>query len=370
MPRPKLVTPNYRLQLRGTIWRICWTDPASGVTRSISTRETDRQRAEIWLEQYKAGLAHPEPPPEPTINDIIDHYLEERRGHVAAFDTLEWAAIALRHHVGKLQSRMLSRRLYMTKRLASGVSPGTVIREIVTLRAALHLAERDGWIKEAPYIEAPPKPPPRDRWLSREELAQLIANAGAPHTRLFIVLAYHTAARAGAILDLTWDRVDFERRLITYDRPGRTVNKKRRAIVPINTPALVDLQAARLVATGPHVLEFRGLPVRSIKTGFNAAVRRAGIEDCSPHILRHTAATHLVMAGVPLSEIARLLGDTEAMVEKTYGKHAPDYLRRAADALAGVTGPHIVSESLDSVTQTRQGIPRLSGVSGKARRGT
>ncbi|MCL2473331.1 MAG: integrase [Alphaproteobacteria bacterium] len=49
--------------------------------------------------------------------------------------------------------------------------------------------------------------------------------------------------------------------------------------------------------------------------------------------MRHTAATWLVMEGVPLREVARLLGNSEAMVEKVYGKHSPDYLRRAVSAL-------------------------------------
>jgi hypothetical protein len=39
------------------------------------------------------------------------------------------------------------------------------------------------------------------------------------------------------------------------------------------------------------------------------------------------------MDGVPLSEVARLLGNSEAMVEKVYGKHSPDYLRRAVGVL-------------------------------------
>ena len=39
------------------------------------------------------------------------------------------------------------------------------------------------------------------------------------------------------------------------------------------------------------------------------------------------------MEGVPLSEVARLLGDSEKTVERVYGKHAPDYLRRAVNAL-------------------------------------
>jgi hypothetical protein len=47
----------------------------------------------------------------------------------------------------------------------------------------------------------------------------------------------------------------------------------------------------------------------------------------------------MVMAGVPMVEIARMLGDSVAMIEKVYGKHHPEFLRRAADALAGETGP-------------------------------
>jgi hypothetical protein len=39
------------------------------------------------------------------------------------------------------------------------------------------------------------------------------------------------------------------------------------------------------------------------------------------------------MEGVPLREVARLLGNSESMVEKIYGKHSPDYLRRAVSAL-------------------------------------
>jgi len=39
------------------------------------------------------------------------------------------------------------------------------------------------------------------------------------------------------------------------------------------------------------------------------------------------------MDGVPLREVARLLGNSEKMVKEVYGKHSPDYLRRAVNAL-------------------------------------
>jgi integrase len=269
---------------------------------------------------------------------------------VAAFATLQYAAASIRRHVGNLEPRMLARRAYLDRRTCDEVSDGTIRREVSALRAALAWAQREQWIDAAPYVEMPPRPAPRERWLTKEEVDQLIRSASSPHMRLFVALAYHTAARAGAILDLEWDRVDLERKLITYDRPGRQQSRKRRAIVPINKVALAELQSARMVAVSDYVIEFRGKPVASIKTGFRAACRRA---ECSPHVLRHSSATHLVMAGIPMIEIARMLGDTVAMVEQVYGKHSPSFLRNAADALAGN-----VSATLSDLSRAPQGNPR------------
>lgn len=303
------------------------------------------------------------------MSDVLDHYLAERKPHVAAYDTLEWACQGLRRHLGTLEPRMLSRRMYIDRRAPEGASPGTIGREVSTLRAALALAERDGWITKAPYIEMPPRPPARDRWLTREEVDRLIESAETPHMRLFIILAFHTAARAGAILDLRWGQVDFTARLVNYDRPGRRRSNKRRAVVPVNVIALTALQQARTVAVSDHVIEYRGKPVESIKTGFIAACRRAEIEDCTPHTIRHTAATHMVMAGVPLAQIARMLGDTEAMIERVYGKHSPSYLRAAADALAGETRPRAISRISESAaSDTRESADSNGQTQGTKRR--
>jgi hypothetical protein len=43
----------------------------------------------------------------------------------------------------------------------------------------------------------------------------------------------------------------------------------------------------------------------------------------------------MIQAGVPIPEVARFLGNSEKMVERVYGRNAPDDLRRAAAALAG-----------------------------------
>jgi integrase len=222
------------------------------------------------------------------------------------------------------------------------VGPGTIGKEVRILRAALRWAVAEKWISHAPNVESPPKPAPRERFLSREEADALVQACGAPHLRLFVILALNTAARRGAILDLRWDQVDLDKRIIHFRRPGRAETKKRRATVPINTTALAALQEAALLAVTDHVIEWNGKPVHSIRHSFENAVKRAGIAYCTRHDLRRTAASWMMMARVPVEEIAAMLGDTPEMVRKVYGRFDPSYLSNAARALEGDTSPRIV----------------------------
>ena len=82
-------------------------------------------------------------------------------------------------------------------------------------------------------------------------------------------------------------------------------------------------------------VEYAGEKVASVETGTRAAARRANLPGVTPHILRHTAATRMALAGVPMIEIARMLGHRDSRIaERVYAKHSPDYLRRAVDALS------------------------------------
>ena len=58
-------------------------------------------------------------------------------------------------------------------------------------------------------------------------------------------------------------------------------------------------------------LEPAGAQVESVKPGTRAAARRADLPGVTPHILRHTAAPWMAMAGVAMAVIARLLGHTD-----------------------------------------------------------
>ena len=203
----------------------------------------------------------------------------------------------------------------------------------MTLRAALQWAMDERWIARLTALEIPSAPQPRDRWLTRDEATRLLAAARAPHVRLFLALALHTAGRAGALLALRWDAVDLPARLLNL---GGSVGNKGRAVVPINDALLPLLTEAHRGRTSKWVIEHGSNQVGSVATGTRAAARRAGLPGVTPHILRHTAATWMAQAGVPMVQIARFLGHrTTATTESVYAKHGPEYLRCAAAALTG-----------------------------------
>lgn len=188
-------------------------------------------------------------------------------------------------------------------------------------------------IPRAPHIERPAKPMPKDRWLSRAEVERLIDAAETPHIRLAILLMLGTAGRAGAILDLTWDRVDFERGQINLRLPD-AVTRKGRAIVPMNRGLRAALSSALEAALSDYVVEYAGGRVKSIRRGFDNAVKRAKLDGVTQHTLRHTAAVHMVSAGQPIEKVAQFLGHSNSSITySTYARFAPEHLREAAEVL-------------------------------------
>ena len=113
---------------------------------------------------------------------------------------------------------------------------------------------------------------------------------------------------------------------------GERKTKKRRPVVQI-TPALMSyIETMYKQRINEFVLDHPG----DVWKGFRRCTALAGLaDDVTPHTLRHTRAVHLAQKGVPLLEIAGLLGDTIGTVAATYLHYSPDHLSGVmkADAL-------------------------------------
>lgn len=302
----------------------------------ISTGCEDRAAAEAVLARYVEGEDRPKGVTS-SISKILALYLVNRtEENVPGLARLEWAHKPLTRFFGEKPIEIISPdtcRSYLKWRVADGVSGGTVRTEMQALRAALNWALKTKKIGEVPEITMPPRAASRDRWLTRGEAARLIDGCRAHHIKLFVMLAMHTGARKGAILGLEWDKVELDLRQVDFVT-GQTVTRKRRSKLPINDTLLAALVEAKAACETAYVIEYAGGRVANIKHGFHDACVRAGLKNVTPHTLRHTAATWMAQAGVPLWDIAGFLGHTSTdMVTETYGHWHPDYLKKAAQAL-------------------------------------
>ena len=163
--------------------------------------------------------------------------------------------------------------------------------------------------------------------------------------------------------------VDLERGIFYRLAGGQRASSKRQPPAPIPPGLLAHLRRwARPDSDGnlpAHFVMWNGKPVKSVKVGFGRAVKLAGLPGVTPHTLRHTCATWLMQAGVPIWEAAGCLGMSPELVEKTYGHHHPDHLKGAASAF----GRHrqarvVVGESVGNVITLPTKSAETAGLAG------
>tara|TARA_R110000868_G_scaffold273500_1_gene532707 strand:+ start:631 stop:1599 length:969 start_codon:yes stop_codon:yes gene_type:complete len=299
--------------------------------RRVGLKATDRFQATAEAAELVGHIEQRKPRQRLTVGQIVEAYLEQSEAIWKDIERHHWKSA--RVYFEKLGVSDVDERVCKLFAAKDGRKPGSTRKSLSTIRAALRWAERKALIEKAPHIWLPPAPPPRDRRLSREEFAQLeLAADTTPHLSAFIGIARFTAARAGAILSLRWEQIDFAQRRITLGGSGR---QKRRAVVPLHPDLAWRLVLMREAAETDHVIEWAGKPVRSIKNAFRKAVERAGLDkSVTPHVIRHTSASWMAQAGIPMAEISAVLGHRDSRTtERIYAKFSPEYLQRAVRAL-------------------------------------
>lgn len=228
---------------------------------------------------------------------------------------------------------------YVDKRIAQPafhrgrpVRPATVNRELVFLSGVFSEAERRGYVERNPVRGIAHLPERNDklRWLTVEEEGKLLAYCPA-FLRPIVLLAIHTGMRRGEILNLKRVDLNFTDGLI---RVADTKNHKARYI-PMNAKAREILEQTPEVLGVPFVFVNPDTGDRYVDTthAFLRACRRAGITGLRFHDLRHTFASRLAQAGVPLNNIRELMGHGSMQMVLRYAHLSPNCLRDAVAVL-------------------------------------
>lgn len=370
MPRPNRGAYLKFLRHRGVFY-IQWSEGGRIKQRSTGTADSgtaEAALAEFIQERARGVRTGPRDPSEFSIDEALDLYGTEHAPNAADPERIGYAIAALVPFWGSRMVGDVTRETCRAYGRHRGMKPGTIRRELATLRAAINYAKEEGRLTYAPTVHLPQKPEGRDRWLRREEAAALLnaARNGHESTRgylpLFILIGLYTGARKGAILGLRWPQVDFVAGRINFNEPGRERTSKGRAHLPIPKRLLTFLRLARRRGTDlGYVIHRHGERVASIKRGFNAACIDAGLaepvmvagvadgenvmvpkldaegavivkQSISPHVLRHTCGTWLAQRGVPLDKIGAWLGHTDGRTTQLYAHHHPDFMAEALHA--------------------------------------
>ncbi|OVE49404.1 hypothetical protein CBW21_05845 [Chromobacterium violaceum] len=186
------------------------------------------------------------------------------------------------------------------------------------------------WIERAPVFKKKKEAKIRIRWLKKEEANRLLSEL-APHLQAIVRFALATGFRHSNIIDLEWSQVNLVQKL-AWIHPEQA--KAGEAIgMPLNETAMETL----IAQVGKHprfVFTYRGQKLKQkAATGWRNALKRAGIRNFRFHDLRHTWASWMVQAGVPLHILQELGGWHSFEMVKRYAHLAPEHLRSHTEAI-------------------------------------
>jgi integrase len=268
-----------------------------------------------------------------SFNELAHLYLEwantNHRGYASTRSRVEH----LKEEFGALQLGEITPLMidsYVARRAAIR-KPATVNREIEILRHMFRKAQEWGKALDNPakHLRLLWASNRRLRYLSLEEMERLPSVADEGH-RPILIAALHTGLRRGELFKLTWQDVDFKQGVV---QAVHTKNGERREVPMSDTLRETLRSLPRSLASACVFPGKTGKGLVDIRKRFHRALREAGIEGFVFHDLRHTFASHLVMAWVDLMTVKEFLGHKSLQITLRYAHLAPDYKRSTISRL-------------------------------------
>lgn len=351
-----------------------WYDKSSGLwyIRDGSTKrgtgcgQDERAGAEEALRQYIAQKYEPPTDNRPSrllVADVLTFYTREiapgQKSQTTSYAVdrlVDWWGVrplsdVRRSTCQEYVAHRMSQPIRQAKKAKEPktVSAETARRELTVLRAAINAYHAETPLEALPVVTLPKASDARPDWLRRGQVAKLIRatrkfddKEAARALQRFILLGVYTGTRSGALRRLGWlpntlgGHIDVDAGVIHRRGDDEEETKKRRPTVRIPQRLAGFLERWRKQDMGgkkpiAYVIHYRGSPVDKQRKAWASARDAAGLgKEITPHILRHTAASWLMLAGADIWDVANYLGMSPKMLEDVYGHHHPDFQKDVA----------------------------------------
>jgi integrase/recombinase XerD len=221
----------------------------------------------------------------------------------------------------------------------SELAPTTIARKIAALRGFHRFLVAEGMRSDDPtgLVDAPRRPDAIPKALDVDSCIRLMtapedSTPAGLRDRAMLEFLYGTGARASEVVTLDLAALDLEDAIAIVTGKGN-----RQRVVPLGSHAVTALTAWLRVRLelGPRAdavfLNLRGrrLTRQTVFDIVRAAAIRAGLDpaEVSPHVLRHSAATHMIEAGADIRSVQELLGHANVSTTQVYTRVTPRHLR-------------------------------------------
>lgn len=240
--------------------------------------------------------------PQPLISEAVRLYLTERAPHLKNRALLERdLALVLPAYEGHTIDQLAEVARKYASQHATTLSPATVKLRMAYLRAACRWAWKTHGLGDhdpAERMTLPPVRNERHRYATRKEVLTVARAVAHREARAVVLVAFYSGMRLGECMRAEptpagWLLAD-------------TKNGERR-LVPVHP------KVAHLARRWPP-----DVPARTVQAWFTWAVRWLGIDDLRFHDLRHSAASAMINAGVPLYTVGAVLGHKAPASTKRY----------------------------------------------------
>lgn len=304
-----------------------WYTDDRGRRQKVSTRSKHKTDALKFVQTFKADQQEKIQPE--TLSTFMAEFLTYASATFSP-GTVDLYRRSLRYFVQLTGDRPLKKVTpreideYKVHRLTT-VKPASANMELRALKAAMNTAVRWQMIEANPctniqQVSVPEVPP---TYFTKEGFQTLLSVIREGWLKEMVILAVLTGMRRAELINLRWQNVDLERRLIQIytDSTFKTKQGKRR-VIPLNDTATYLLMSRKGRSPSEYVFTISDHPIRKdhVTRKFKIYVRAAKLKDGRLHFhsTRHTFASWLVQDGASLYEVQKLLGHSSSRVTEVY----------------------------------------------------
>ena len=341
---------------------------------------TNKKEAEKYVTVFKADLLRgrldlAENIGQKSFVEIADMYIKYAETNLCASDTAiriakrfkelwknktiaDITPKVIENYKENRQKTAFAKRFVDGKEVVKYISPATINRELAALSKMFSLAIANGYARENPLREVKKLRVTNklERHLSIDEEKRMLQvcdddfsfsklplaeqeklrnkhNGEHAYLKPILIMALNTGMRKSEILNMTWDCVNFE----TNEISALNTKNGKKNTIPMSSKLrqiLMKMYQVRnnnkYVFTNPYT----GTKYNDIKKCFKTVCQLAGVKNLRFHDLRHTGATRMVAAGVPLPVVQQILNHASIQTTMRYAHTMREQEISAVEALA------------------------------------